>query len=500
MAWIQRLLWPQPAPPTLHESDIIYPTHFLDDLPGARDLIMTWTMRFNDVLDPDMLHTSLAKLLEVGDWRKLGGRLRRQDGKLQLHVPNPFTKERPALFYTHEAFGINIDEHPLGKQMPKATTNPSLQPNVELFRPFSARPDSPVNVEEYFTQDLPQLSLHVVSFTDATLVSIVWPHILLDAMGLRDLVIAWSLVLNGREAEIPPVLGVRDDLAYKVADPSKGGEAFNLTSRRLGGLAFFGFVFNLLWDVFFGAPMEPRVIFLPKKTVDRLQQRVKDDLGTLEVKAGDGGMRPHISKGDVLVAWMVRMLASSLPKPRPITSMSAVDLRSRVSGLCEPEALYIQNMMIATSMPLTSSEASAASLGEIALRHRQSLIHGATSAQLTSVLQIMRQDKDAGRDPTILVGESNTLLTTFSNWTKAKFSKIVDFSKAVVQTGDGSPDRINPPGTMIYHYPALMKRFAHFRNLVNIMGTDHEDNYWMYAYMSARTWSKIEQSMRELSS
>jgi hypothetical protein len=34
-------------------------------------------MLFNDVLDADMLNASLSRLLEIGDWRKLGGRLKR---------------------------------------------------------------------------------------------------------------------------------------------------------------------------------------------------------------------------------------------------------------------------------------------------------------------------------------------------------------------------------------------------------------------------------------
>jgi hypothetical protein len=48
----------------------------LDDTKILRSIIVTWTLRFNDVLDPEKLHSSLASLLEIGDWRKVGGRLR----------------------------------------------------------------------------------------------------------------------------------------------------------------------------------------------------------------------------------------------------------------------------------------------------------------------------------------------------------------------------------------------------------------------------------------
>jgi hypothetical protein len=62
--------------PVRFESDEIYPVHILDSTKTMQSIIITWMLRFNDVLDPDALHTSLSKLLEIGDWKKLGGRLR----------------------------------------------------------------------------------------------------------------------------------------------------------------------------------------------------------------------------------------------------------------------------------------------------------------------------------------------------------------------------------------------------------------------------------------
>jgi hypothetical protein len=63
-----------PPPPV--ESDDVYPLHMLDDTKTLRSIVVTWTLCFNDVLDADSLHTSLSRLLEIGDWRKAGGRLR----------------------------------------------------------------------------------------------------------------------------------------------------------------------------------------------------------------------------------------------------------------------------------------------------------------------------------------------------------------------------------------------------------------------------------------
>jgi hypothetical protein len=56
-------------------EDEVYPLHALDDIKTNR-MFLSWIMRFNDVLDAEKLRDSLSRLLAIGDWRKLGGRLR----------------------------------------------------------------------------------------------------------------------------------------------------------------------------------------------------------------------------------------------------------------------------------------------------------------------------------------------------------------------------------------------------------------------------------------
>lgn len=58
------------------DDDVIYPVHKLDDTKTFRKLLLAWTISFNDVMDAEKLRCSLAKLLEIGHWRKLGCRLK----------------------------------------------------------------------------------------------------------------------------------------------------------------------------------------------------------------------------------------------------------------------------------------------------------------------------------------------------------------------------------------------------------------------------------------
>lgn len=66
----------KPTRPARVPTDEVLPLHEFDGRMQVRSIIMGWTMRFDDVLDSDKLKMSLCRLLEIGAWRKLGGRLR----------------------------------------------------------------------------------------------------------------------------------------------------------------------------------------------------------------------------------------------------------------------------------------------------------------------------------------------------------------------------------------------------------------------------------------
>ena len=54
-----------------------YPVHALDNMKGNQCWV-NWTMQFNDVLDAQKLNDALARVLQIGDWKKLAGRLYRK--------------------------------------------------------------------------------------------------------------------------------------------------------------------------------------------------------------------------------------------------------------------------------------------------------------------------------------------------------------------------------------------------------------------------------------
>jgi len=66
----------KPVRPERIATDTILPVHAMDDSMVNKAFVLYLMLRFDDVLDPERLRSSLETLLEHGNWRKLGARLR----------------------------------------------------------------------------------------------------------------------------------------------------------------------------------------------------------------------------------------------------------------------------------------------------------------------------------------------------------------------------------------------------------------------------------------
>lgn len=74
------MMWPftrtKLAKPATIPTDSIIPLHSLDDNTVHRSIVLDLTLRFDDALDSSTLRIALARLMELGNWRKLGARMR----------------------------------------------------------------------------------------------------------------------------------------------------------------------------------------------------------------------------------------------------------------------------------------------------------------------------------------------------------------------------------------------------------------------------------------
>lgn len=403
--------------------------------------------------------------------------------------------------YSSIKFDINIGDHPLASKLPKATDSPSIHPGPVEFRDLGTEPGAPVSINDYLNSDEPQLALHVVSFSDSTLVSLSWPHTLMDGMGRRALFVAWCQVLAGKESEVLPLLGGREDPISALGTTASANgqeEQYVLADKRLRGFSIIWFLFRVIYDIFW-TPKTLQTMMLPRKAVSGLVQRARADLSN----RGPDGNSSFISEGDVLTAWATRMAVSILPpqSTRSVTVLVAFDIRGRLKSLfSHHRGVYVQNLILFATAVLPATEVLDKTLGHLALRIRQTITSQTTEPQIQAQARTLRQSFDAsGHGPWF--GEADSLAVFFSNWSKIDFFNVVDFSPAVMHESahlkEKESDRTY--GKPTYFHCQTLQTKAASSNIFNILGTDAYGNVWITGYVPPSVWPRIEDELREVS-
>lgn len=145
----------------------------------------------------------------------------------------------------------------------------------------------------------------------------------------------------------------------------------------------------------------------------KLQDEAQSDLNGPDDDVG--WEKPFISEGDVLTAWTLRAVATSLPQPRPVAALHALNARFRLSSLVQAPGVYIQNMAVAAFTSI-SPEVATGPLGPIALENRRHLMEQSTEPQVLAYLRELQREQKSGCDPaSMLYCDSNALLMPFTN-------------------------------------------------------------------------------------
>lgn len=212
-------------------------------------------------------------------------------------------------------------------------------------------PNSPQKFQDYLVHDRPQLHLTVVSFLDATIVTLTWPHTLTDIAGIAAIIRCWCYILNESDklqtgSEIldalplvvdpffDPVAGLGKDQPVRL-EPFILSE-YRITSWRLIKTIAIG-LWQTLWERFVSGPSTSLgVIVIPQDVVLDLKREV---LRSLESGGPGHEATPFLSDSDILTAWLTRISLHGTPQinRRPsqkVTIINACDLRGRISSLC----------------------------------------------------------------------------------------------------------------------------------------------------------------------
>ncbi|KUI61555.1 hypothetical protein VP1G_08740 [Cytospora mali] len=488
-SWFRRIT------PARVPTDIVVPFRYWDDTVVLKSIIVFHMSRYNAVLDPEKLHKSLERLLARKGWRKLGARLRKNThGQIEYHIPAEFTDERPAVSFSQDRHDIPINEHPLASQLPEPSNRPAIVGEPEQFTSLIRPPGTPSSLDDYLTQDRGQLGLHIVSFTDATLVGLYFNHTTTDIMGWGALMTAWVHELHGRGDQIQtPVGGDPED--SEDFDPMRQlglnpTEPHVLADRHMGTSGLVSFGLRNALDIGF-RQKEGRIICVPGAFINRLRVQALDELKAEASKSGQGvESEPFVSHADIIAAWWIRLNVSLFipaDSMRTVTIQNAASSRKTLSSdFGTSTTPYTSNFFTMLYSLIPAREIHSRPVSWLAQEIRRAVVEQGTRDQVEAYFALQRQTP--GRVLPIF-GDSGMQLISISNWCKANLYGH-DFSPARV---DGV-DEVPRCRSLV---EAVQVPLA-FPEGTLVMGQDHDGNYWMYAFRVKGTWGKVEQAFEEM--
>lgn len=225
------------------------------------------------------------------------------------------------------------------------------------------------------------LGLRVVSFNDATLVTLSFSHLLFDGLGGKAVLDAWSLVLHGRDQEVPDLHGVYEDPLATLGAHSEVPYKYESRVMGLGQLVLFG-VRAFLRRTFFKSDFKDYVICVPGPYVKRLKSNAMKSLAECINSSSE---TPFLSESDVLCAWWSRYIASCVSEQPTETFVinTLLGLRPILTPeLLHPENPYVSNAVMMMPTFVTAAQLLAKPLGEFALSIRQTISQLSTRAQI----------------------------------------------------------------------------------------------------------------------
>ena len=400
-----------------------------------------------------------------------------------------FDLERPAIGFHHDTFNVGIDEHPLASQLPKPTPEqPSIQDQHPGFTTLGVPPGTPRCLDDYLHSDYPQLTLHVVSFNDATLVSICWPHIAVDGISLGHIGHAWSLALAGRMSEIPPMLSAGEDpMALAGRDPAFT-QSHPMEEQQIAGWRMYLFAFYYIFDLLWWRTIESKAIFLPGGYAKQLRRQAIDSLSE----------ELFVSESDAIVAWLAIAVASALfPKGsnRPLTIGNAYDLRGRAPSLFPDQGAYIQNAVFpcwATIPATTIHNRDKSTIGSIASAVRDSIQEQTTEASIHAQARLTRDALELSGIPP-LFGDANQFTVHFAS-VRADLAEALDFTPAIMSRRVSQNRDIWPssPGHPVYYHIKCMSPNNMLARNYSLISRTSNGDYWIHGNYPSEVWKTMK--------
>jgi hypothetical protein len=399
-------------------------------------------------------------------------------------------------------------DHPVARDLPRARGKAELFPGIaSQFNLLTLGPEWALDFYEHVNRQEPVIGVHIALFDDATLISIRWAHVVCDFMGIKGLLLAWSMDLDGRYDDIPPFMGAYDDPLKDIGSaPPK--EPYALASMKLSPEAFKKTYDKYLEHVEEYPISVRRMLVLPDPILQKIKMDFIGGQGSDTLKVIPKGALfngQFVSDADILAAWAARLCCGILPAgDRPVHVMGMYEARH-----CLPETfpqrkdkpesspVFIANATFSTSTNTTLQALREQPLARTALLVRESVATLTKAPQVHAQLHLLRESYAKDKENPAVFAAKDAFILVVSNFSKMGFFDSIDFSPAVITpAADG---RGKSPGKISWHQWTSLEHNTHIRNMFQVGGKDGQGNTWMMAILPPETWTVVEEHLTGLS-
>jgi hypothetical protein len=429
------------------------------------------------------------------------------DGDLEYLIPSELDQTQHLLRFSHLVIDGFINDYVPQGDIPHAEGDkPRVACSPKALESLMKEDASqPLCLEWLIQHELPQLGLRILSFHDATLISLTCLHSLVDAvgMGMDGIIGAWMLVLQGRKSELPPLCGVDEDLLTNLGKHPPI-EPYKLADRIMSRAETLCWALKRIFHTWLSHRPEERVIFVPATWLQRLRDAVLRDLAMETAKKGkESKTTPFVSEGDVLVAWWTRYAIQHLRKKTNKTLLitNAYNIRPVLSGRLLPtNHFYPSNALTFLFVLSSMGEVLSKPINWLAKNVRQSITEMGTFEQTEAMAHTFLQEKKSFTDSRML-GDMGMHSVAFSNWSKAKFFEL-DLSEAVsksrVAQSTEKLSRVHHDRVLPSYFCGLVRQSNRpLSNFCYILGKDSKGNYWLNASLPPEAWAAIVEDLEK---
>lgn len=406
---------------------------------------------------------------------------------MEQHIPASFDEKRPPALFTHTSHDKRLEEHPLASQLPRPSLEPVISEDIRKFGDLLRGPVAPKRFSELLEHDIPQITVHIESFTDATLVCLSWPHTLSDVLGMAFFLKAWQAVLEGRHEDVPNLNSAEiDPLETAGRVPV---ESYYLSIYMMSMWSIAMFICNLIISWLRFGSEEWRTIYIPGDWLHKIHAQANHEVKQMKVENSP----TFVSRNDVITAVLSKIGCQlTWTRKQPVFLYQATDVRQRLSTMSPlRDMATVGNFTTGTLTLMPAGQVRDWSVGQIAAALRQTTQIHNEGDQLDALMAIWRRDCQKGIP--ISLGCWYMHIVSASNWARGT-SFDIDFSAARKSPAD--TDKPMRP-TMTLPYVDFEHSMFGSPSFV-FAGPDESGGYWVNGTTSKSRWRTAYQVFAEV--